>query len=203
VAGPSDIQRFPRGLLNVIGNFGGVTPISLSDQVAGVLELVQCYGLSQLTSLRVNDAALAEGVPLFNLLSNTSWTVLFGASLIATKTATQTALRGSLSLSRIGLSGDAIVVAAEELGPFGATETGVGCVSWFPPYPILCPPGSNVFGRLDVLGTDAVAYFQQHARTVEFLIASGYPITKADYTPPRAFHPEVVDCKPTGRIILD
>lgn len=157
MAGPQDIQRFPKGLLNLIGNFGGVTPIQLAPSVAGVLDLVQCYGLSQLATLRVNDAALAEGTPLFALLSDTSWTVVFGASLIVAKTATQTALRGSLSLSRIGLSGDAIVVAADELGPFGATETGVGCVSWFPPYPILCPPGSNIFGRVDVLGTDATA----------------------------------------------
>lgn len=45
----------------------------------------------------------------------------------------------------------------------------------------------TVADKLAVMGVNAVASFQQHARTVEFLLASGVEMDPADYTPPRAY----------------
>lgn len=38
--------------------------------------------------------------------------------------------------------------------------------------------------KLAVMGTNAVAAFEQHARTVQYLLASGVEMDPADYTPP-------------------
>jgi len=40
---------------------------------------------------------------------------------------------------------------------------------------------------LAVMGTNAVAAFEQHARTVQYLLASGVEMDPADYTPPVAY----------------
>ena len=41
--------------------------------------------------------------------------------------------------------------------------------------------------KLAVMGTNAVAAFEQHARTVQYLLASGVEMDPADYTPPAAY----------------
>ena len=38
--------------------------------------------------------------------------------------------------------------------------------------------------KLAVMGTNAVAAFEQHARTVQYLLESGVALDPADYTPP-------------------
>lgn len=42
----------------------------------------------------------------------------------------------------------------------------------------------TVADKLAVMGVNAVASFDQHARTVAFLLASGVEMNPADYTPP-------------------
>ncbi len=41
--------------------------------------------------------------------------------------------------------------------------------------------------KLAVMGTNAVLAFEQHARTIQYLLASGVEIDPEDYTPPVAY----------------
>lgn len=152
---PFRIQRVPRGLNDLLNIFGGTTPTELEDRVQSSLELLQLYGLTQLQTASASDAALAEGGTVSLTMSATRWTVLFAAQVGITKTATMTALRGSILLNRS--LGVAIQLKQEECGPFGATESGFIAVAHWCPYPVLCPPGSIVQGSLAILGTDATA----------------------------------------------
>lgn len=154
MAGPFSVQRIPRGLLELIGNFGGQTPANLAQEIAGNLELLQFYGLTQLQSASAVNAATAEGAGVTVTLPN-SWCVLFSANCFVTKTATMTALRVGLGINRTG--GAEMGVADIDGSPFGATETGGVTAVWFAPYPVLCPPGSRVVGRPNIIGTDATA----------------------------------------------
>jgi len=45
----------------------------------------------------------------------------------------------------------------------------------------------NPAETLAVMGTNAVAAFEQHARTVQYLLASGVEMKPSDYTPPVAY----------------
>jgi len=158
---PFRIQRVPLGLLNLLNTWGGGTPAELEDRVRGTLDLTQLYALQQRRVLFTNNAALAEGGNV-DVLTNeppgtgNQWAVLFGATFTAVKTATATALRGSIELRRSG-GANSIKLASEELGPFGATETGPCNVVFWAPYPIILVPPWTVFGTLSILGTDANA----------------------------------------------
>ena len=150
------IQRVPRGLNELLSIVGGQTPIELEQRTRLTLESIQLYGAQQLQSGFANNAALAEGGNGVVLtLSATNWTVLFNAGAAIVKTATATALRASINLNRRVQFGT--VIAAEELGPFGATETGTCSFGVQLPYPLLCPPGTTVAVIVNVLGTDATA----------------------------------------------
>ena len=56
----------------------------------------------------------------------------------------------------------------------------------------------TVADKLAVMGTKAVASFQQHARTVQFLLESGIEMDPSEYTPPIAYTPHE-----DGTITLD
>lgn len=150
------IQRVARGLLELLSIQDGRAPSQFSETVVGQLDLLQFYGLQQRQIAFNNNAAAAEGVtvgigpgaPLDR------WCILYALSGSFGKTATQTALRGTLFINRGGLS---IAVASQELGPFGATETGTVSVAFVPPYPWLLPPGSQLLASAQVIGTDATA----------------------------------------------
>lgn len=152
---PLPIQRVPHGLGEILSIFGGQTPQTLSDQVSGVLELVQYYGLQQNRVAFTNNAALAEGGNVDLTLSTTAWTVLFAAEGTAIKTATMTALRLAVKIQRNATSD--ISLFNEELGPFGATETGACRVGGYLAYPLLCPPNTLVRCQPSIIGTDATA----------------------------------------------
>jgi len=154
---PFRIQRVPRGLNELLSIFGGQTPVELEDRVRGTLDLLQLYGLSQERVQGLNSAALAENTNLAFALSNTQWTVLFDATVTVIKTATVTAIRASVSVRLNADPNQEYALASESLGPFGATETGAATVVARLSYPRLCPPGSLIVGRLDILGTDANA----------------------------------------------
>lgn len=151
------IQRVPPGLLNVIGNFGGQTPPRLAQEVIGALELLQYYGLQQRQVLSAANAAIAEGANLTLQLPNT-WCVMYAVAFNAIKTATMTALRVSVLMNRGGIAGVAQQsILSEELGPFGATETGAATSALVLPYPMLFPPSSQLIGVCQIIGTDATA----------------------------------------------
>jgi hypothetical protein len=151
---PFPIQRVAQGLLNLLSLQGGNGPHALEENVRSILDVMQLYGLQQLQTLSAS-ANPAEGSSVSLSLSASSWTVLFGCSAEFTKTATLTALRGQVALTRSGFTQP---LAAEELGPFGATETGVATVAFWAPYPIVCPPGSLVTAVPTIIGTDASVF---------------------------------------------
>lgn len=151
------IQRVPRGLNELMSIFGGATPQELEDRVRGTVDLLQMYGLNQERVQGLNNAALAENTNIAFAMSNTQWTVLFDASMTVIKTATVTAIRAVVSVRLNSDPNQEYALASESLGPFGATETGAAsCIARLS-YPRLCPPGSLIVGRLDILGTDATA----------------------------------------------
>jgi hypothetical protein len=149
------VQRVPRGLGQVLSTFGGVTPGKIEDSIRGSLDLLQFYGLTQLQSAFANNAAAAEGIAVPVVLSASSWTILFGCTGNIGKTGTMTALRANLTMNR-GTAFDALLFA-EELGPFGATETGNAAFGGRLPFPVLLPPGATVACAASIIGTDATA----------------------------------------------
>lgn len=152
---PFRIQRVPRGLSDLLSIFGGQTPTELEDRARLTLESLQLYGTTQLQSIFGNAAAAAEGNLISLPLSADRWTVLFSVWGAIQKTATMTALRGSVVLNRRTTYSP--LAFTSDLGPFGATETGTVNFGGFLPYPLLCPPGSFVGAVANVIGTDATA----------------------------------------------
>jgi len=159
---PFRIQRVPQGLNNLLSIFGGGTPIELEDRIRGQLDLLQFYGLQQ-QRVTFDTGAIAETATVNCIAAaaeraelGAKWAVLFGASMGGVKTATMTAFRVSIEMIRRGNT-SSITLASGELGPFGATETGAAGVEYFSPQPILLAPPWSVFGRLQILGTDATA----------------------------------------------
>lgn len=149
------IQRVPRGLGEVLSTFGGVTPAKIEDAIRGTLDLLQFYGLTQLQSAFQFNAAAAEGAAVTVTPSASAWTVLYGAYGVIGKTATMTALRGNVVVNR-RTQFDGLLFS-DELGPFGATETGNCAFGGRLPFPLLLPPGSTVSASAQIIGTDATA----------------------------------------------
>ena len=147
------IQRVPRALNTLLNVSGGATPAELLDGVRGVVDLLQLYGASQLQTRTATNAALAEGANLtITIPANETW-ILYSLTLLIAKTATMTALRGALfaGVDVNTLGG----LASQELGPFGATETGAVRVVFYAPYPRLLFPGMVLAGAAEIIGTDA------------------------------------------------
>lgn len=153
---PFKIQRVPRGLNDLLSVFGGQSPVELEDRIRGVLELTQLYGLTQRRLVSVQNAAAAEGSGVTISVGN-NWCVLFDVAVIVQKTATMTALWAVSFIQYGGQVADEIALASDDMGPFGATETGFVTLAWTAPYPRLIPPNTNVGGRATIIGTDATA----------------------------------------------
>jgi hypothetical protein len=142
---PFKIQRVPRGLGQLLNLFGGT------------IDLLQFYGQTQLSYGQANNAALAEGGAIaLNLAAPNTVCVLFNVWCAIVKTATMTALAASVELNR-GAGAAASIFAENDLGPFGATATGLVIVGGMLPYPVLCSQTAAVNARLNILGTDANA----------------------------------------------
>lgn len=153
---PELIQRVPRGLGNLLSLQSGQTPRNIADELVGTLDLLQFYGQTQVQTAQANNAAVAEGVSVTVIPSAQSWIVLFAASVLIVKTATMTALRGAVSYQRSSTN-LLLRLAEDQLGPFGATETGTCAVGWVNPAGMICPPGTQITGSAVIIGTDATA----------------------------------------------
>jgi hypothetical protein len=151
------IQRVPRGLGDLLSVFGGQTPQALADEVRGIVELLQFYGLSQRRVVSAQNAAAAENGGA--VLTFPRWSMLFSYSGTMVKTATMTAARIGILLNRGGntSSSEATLIDSQELGPFGATETGAAACAALCPYPLICPPGTTLTALAQIIGTDATA----------------------------------------------
>lgn len=153
---PDKIQRVARALNSLLSQQGGQTPLALNDNLQGTIDLLQFYGMTQYARVDVANAAAAEGTVLELVVPANQLWVLFAMHAVVVKTATMTACRISLAW---GEAGSPMVVWAEALGPFGATETGTITSGLQLPYPKILLPGMNCRGRIDIIGTDATADF--------------------------------------------
>lgn len=151
---PFRIQRVPRGLNDLLNIFGGGTPIDLEDRVQAGLDVLQMYGTTQLQS-GFGTSTNAEGTAVTITLSTRNWTVLFAAHGSIAKTATMTALFGTVTMNRATQFSPLLFAA--QLGPFGATETGTVSFGGVLPYPLICPPGTTISATPAIIGTDATA----------------------------------------------
>lgn len=148
------IQRYPVGLLETLSIKGLPAPSNFGETIAPTFETLQFYGLAQLQTLSASDAALAEGAAMTITIPAGTWGIFFGASATFVKTATLTALIGTLSLFRGGAS-QARVLECVEFTRFGATDTGSAVVAHVCPYPLILPPGTLIQASASVIGTDA------------------------------------------------
>lgn len=151
---PDRIQRVPTAFGRLLSLASGDGPHVLADDLRATLDLLQFYGMTQFARVDTTDAVAAEGTVLEQVVPDGQIWVLFAMHFVVQKTATMTALRVSLAWGQAGLP---MVVHSDELGPFGATETGLISTGLMLPYPKILLPGMNARGRLDVLGTDATA----------------------------------------------
>lgn len=152
---PFAIQRYPLGIGPLLNISSGASPAYINQEVQGSLELLQLYGLTQLTTGFANNAAAAEGAAVPLVLSADRWTVLFAAQASIVKTATATALWGDVTINRRTQFG--VLLFGGNLGPFGATESGTVSVGGYLQYPLVCPPGTTISATARVIGTDATA----------------------------------------------
>lgn len=147
------IQRVPRGLIDLL-SVQGFGPQTLGQEIVPVVAVEQMLGIMQVQFPSTSNAALAEAGNLDIVIPNNQYWVLFGMAMLIAKTATMTALRAAVGTG----NGSATTMhVSEELGPFGATETGAVRVCFVSPYPRILPPGSFIRGILEILGTDATA----------------------------------------------
>lgn len=110
MAGPLDIQRYPRGLIDLFGmKATGDTPHRLSDVISGEIDLTDLYlnsrtqTFSQLTAIALN----ATGFVAFNNAqpaSNEIWLV-YGIGVDTQTTAAATAIKFSVVCFRATASG--------------------------------------------------------------------------------------------------
>lgn len=154
---PFRIQRVPRGLNELLNIFGGGTPTELEDRVRSTLDTLQCYGMQQRQVFGANNAALAENGSIVFVPSTVQWMMLFGVTVTVIKTATATALRAASFIRYNADLNQEAALASDDLGPFGATETGAATVVFRCPFPLLLPPNTSIGARLQILGTDATA----------------------------------------------
>lgn len=154
---PQKIQRNARGLEALLSLQGSQLPIELEDRIRGTVELTQFYGSMQRRVFSANNAALAEGSAVAVTPSIANWIVLFAIGVTVIKTATVTALRASAEIAINNDSNQVIGLVSDELGPFGATETGAASATLVLPYPMILPPNTALQGRPNIIGTDANA----------------------------------------------
>jgi hypothetical protein len=153
---PVEIQRFPAGLLELLSIKSGLTPLQLNATLQPVVDLVQFYGLNSRRVVTASNAACAEGAAVVLIPSVTSWSVVFCIEAAVAKTATMTALRMGIMVRR-GSQSPPITYFADDLGPFGATETGSVTLSFVPAQPMLIPPNTTLIAIPQIIGTDATA----------------------------------------------
>lgn len=162
------IQRFPSGLLELLAaKTSGWTPGELARDVQPTLELLQLFGQNSIVHRSVQNATAAEGDFASLVVPSTEWWLLYGIDQTYVKTATMTVFVGSLRINAFA-SNDWVVMAEgpKVLQAFGSTAgTGAGAsCSFWPSYPMLLSPGTQLFSRCDILGTDATVNLYLNAR---------------------------------------
>jgi hypothetical protein len=105
MAGPQDIQRYPRGLIDLLGmRATGETPHSLGQQTIGTLDLVDLYMADRCELYSVATSAPTtvvggQAFPLAQVPDGQVW-FLYDATLRCTATAAATLLQQNLAVFR-------------------------------------------------------------------------------------------------------
>jgi hypothetical protein len=154
----STIQRYPGGLLELLAaKTSGWTPGELVRNVQPSLDLFQFLAQTDVRHETANNAAAAENDSVTIQVPSDEWWVLFAAGMEYLKTATMTLAVFSIRMSPLGSSNWCSLaqgpVPEQAFGSTGAAQVSA-CV-FVPPQPWLLSPGTTMYGRVDVLGTDA------------------------------------------------
>lgn len=160
MAGPQDIQRFPRGLIGLLGmQATGDTPHKLSDTVDSSIDLLPFYLNDRQTfqSFPISAAPAATGVLGFTGSACPDGTIrfIYNAGVFAPATAAATAIKMRLCVFRgPNLNGETYI--GEQLS-LGATDAGTIAAS-FDSQPMMLLPGQS-FGirTLTITGAPATA----------------------------------------------
>lgn len=158
----TDIQRFPAGLLELLGaKISGWTPGDIARDLTLSVDMLEMFGMATVRQASAQNAAAAEGDSVTVTVPDTEWWLLYALDMTYVKTATATLFVGSLRIAPSGINADWVHLASGPvpLQVFGSTAgTGASPVCAFvPSRPWLLPPGTRLFGRCDILGTDATA----------------------------------------------
>lgn len=164
----STIQRAPGGLLELLAaKTSGWQPGELARDLQPTLDMLQMFGLNTVRHSSSQNPLAAEGDSATIIVPTTEWWLLYAMDQTYEKTATMTLFVGSLRINAYA-SNDWVCLAAGPVVPqaFGSTAgTGAGCSCVFvPPTPWLLPPGTQLFSRCDILGTDATVNLYLNAR---------------------------------------
>lgn len=149
------IQRYPNGLLELFGaKSGGENPHELSNVVAPVVDILQAYGLGNVTEQNAGGATLPGAGQVIEV-PDEQWWLVYAASVRVAVTATQTGMHVSLGISQRLESPARVSLAWGVLPDAAIAGTSCTIAVWTPPAPMLAPPGTTFWGVLEALGTDA------------------------------------------------
>lgn len=144
------IQRVPRGLTNVLGQVGAVSPAALEDRVRATLEMLQFYGQTQAQQLVATDAALASGTNLTLIVPQGQVWIVFAAQAQIVEDAAMTVLDLFLG---VGFNGGTVLAARHD-GVFTAGRIFASALHL--PYPRVLMPGQFI-GALPIYAGVATA----------------------------------------------
>ena len=148
----SPIQRFPFGLLELIGaKNNGQNPPFLASEMRASIESLQLFGLGNLQNLAAT-AAIAVCAAVQLTVPASTWYLLYAASIHIVKTATMGDGAFSLRLNPAGAS--ASVALASEYIVTGTSCNDWAVVGWTAPYPMLLAPGTVISAVADLVSTD-------------------------------------------------
>lgn len=131
------VQRTPRGLLNVIGNYGGKTPHVLAESLVATVESLQFYGMQQQQSQFIQNAAIASGTPLVVTVPLNQYWLLFHCFARVVEQAAMTFLDSAILLDP---NQSAVAEKSATLGIVGR----VWRTPFVPAYPLLLLPGQRI-----------------------------------------------------------
>jgi len=138
VAGDFTVQRTPRGLLNVIGNYGGHTPEELAANLVATVESLQFYGMQQQQSQFASNAAIATDTNLNVTVPLNQYWLLFHMFARCPEQAAMTYLDLALTLDP---NQSCVAYQAFNAPPIAGR---IRRITYTPPYPLLLLPGQRV-----------------------------------------------------------
>lgn len=151
------VQRFPAGLLELLSaKTSGWTPGAIARDVQPTLDMLEMFGNVAIEHKSINNAVAAENDYAELVVPANTWWLLYAADANYLKTGTMSLGLFSLRIAQPGGT-DWVTIA---YGPNSGTIWGstgalqVAACVFVPPRPWLLPPGTRIFARVDVLGTD-------------------------------------------------